>query len=251
MLHTTHGDMACPQAVNLTTLPTDVFAQILGQVLPSDKAALRLVSRQLAAAVRGQLTHASTARHISRRAAVSLQHSFPRLTSLALINPVSTHHLQLLSRLTCITFAPSKRSLGSLITVDLAPLEDLPRLHTLHLEQVQMQQLSTSPSCVMAALTQLQALRLVGCASSDKGAQDLAALPGVTKLQVVDKSPAGLARLNGLQNLHKVCTMVLRLGCCLWLMWLIMPLSGLGMSAAPLASTHLPSSSMLYAEHLP
>ena len=171
------------------------------------QAVLRLSCKQLAASVRAQISHASTAHHISRRAALTLQRSFPQLCSLSLLNPVSTHHLQLLSRLTRLTFAPSGRSAGSQITVDLAPLEDLPRLHTLHLEQVQMQQLSPTPSCVMAAITQLQALRLVDCTCSGahlQKAQDLAALPGVTKLQVVDKSPAGLARLNGLQNLHQV-----------------------------------------------
>ena len=196
------------QATSLEALPTDILNQILYQLDAQQQARLRLTCRLLAGAVSSQLSHASTALHISRAAALSLQQAFPRLVSLALIDPLSTHRLPLLTRLISVSLALSKRSLSSSMTVDLAPLEDLPSLHTLHLENVQMQRLAPGPACIMAALTQLKALRLVDCTVAGPGSakpQDLAALPGVTKLQVVDQSPAGLVRLTGLHNMQQVC----------------------------------------------
>ena len=181
-----------------------MLCHIVHHLDTKDTATLRLVCTQLAATIKSYIAHASTSQYLTRTAALALQLSFPKLTSLTVRDTVSTFHLHLLTTLTRLEFAPAPDCLGSI--VDLAPLEHLPKLHTLRLDQVLLQRLSPVPTCVATALTQLQKLQLVNCSKYDRApnqAQDLAALSSVTH-QVVDHVSKKLSCLGGLQNLSRL-----------------------------------------------
>ena len=178
----------------MTAIPAKALDQILAQLSPKQQGALRLVCKALASSVGAQATRASSKQHLSRKAAARLQQSFPRLTSISLTDCMSAFHLPQLSGLQSVSLVPRHDSPGEEVwapirqdkvySLDLSPLEGLLKLHT---------------------------LRLVNCASSDSnggGPLDFAALPGVSRLQVVDKRADGLIRLKGLHNLHKVCPTV-------------------------------------------
>ena len=144
--------------------PGDLLQGILAHLEPGQQAVLRRVCKHLADILEAVMTRVTIHQDLPRKAAVSLRQRFPKLSSLGFIQPSSTQYLQLLQGLTRVCFASSQPgSRGALIRVDLAPLRHLRNLHTLHLEQVQIQRLSRSPACAMAGLTQLQALHLVDC----------------------------------------------------------------------------------------
>ena len=193
------------QGFKLHLLPPDIFGKVLQQLDPKQQSALRLVNRHLAASVPAEITSASTSCYLSGSAAHFLSNC-PHLVSLKLSTPVSTFHLHQLTRLTRVIITP--RPQGTLeFGVDLAPLEALPRLHTLHLEHASIQHPAPGPFCVWGSLTQLQQLQLVDCMSSGRFTErpaDFAALRGMTHLQVLDRSGEGLHMLNGLSGLHKV-----------------------------------------------
>ena len=143
---------------NLVTLPEDVLKAIFQQLSLQQQATLRLVCKPLSAAVRLNAIEASTAQCLTRQAAVVLDSRFPQLRSLTCKDPVSTHHLSSLTRLTKLYALPHTGATASIITLQLdhEPLEALPGLHTLQLDSVSIQTLTSAPDCALAALTQLQ-----------------------------------------------------------------------------------------------
>ena len=193
----------------LVTLPEDVLKAIFQQLSLQQQATLRLVCKPLSAAVRLNAIEASTAQCLTRQAAVVLDSRFPQLRSLTCKDPVSTHHLSSLTRLTKICFATHRRN-GQRhpLQLDLGPLEALPGLHTLQLESVSMQTLTSAPHCALAALTQLQELVLIDCTAHtqsgrrDSSPQDLSALPQISSLQVLSADYNHQALY--VERLHKV-----------------------------------------------
>ena len=175
----------------LVTLPEDVLKGILKQLSLQQQATLRLVCKQLAATVRLTATEASTAQRLTCQAAVVLDSHFPQLRSLTCKDPVSTHHLSSLIRVTKICFATHSR-IGQRypLQLDLGPLEALPGLHILQLESVSIQSL-TSSDCTLAALTQLRELILIDCVAHKQSGrrnsspQDFSALSNISSLQVL------------------------------------------------------------------
>ena len=136
------------------------------------------------------------------------------------MDPDTTYNLSHLTRLTKVSFASHldpHRSDYKVHFVDLSSLQDLPLLPTLQLDDVPLQILSPSKPYALAALTQLRALRLTGCITRDKHghiadelskpadvpAQNFAALPQLTQLQVIDSH---LWVNVGLTNLQQVRT---------------------------------------------
>lgn len=204
----------------------EVLHQVLQHLDTRQQTALRGVCQHLAAAVAPLVTHASVLQNLSRPAAQRLHQRLPSLSSLSYKNPGSTQFLHLIPNLTKVCLAPSQRihhaGAPPGLRVDLAPLQRLPRLHTLQLEQIEIPQLIRSRGCALATLTQLQALHLTDCScpfdltragrpDTPFKPQDMAALPGVTSIRIVDRSHCGLSRMNGLQNLQRVLTLCIAL----------------------------------------
>ena len=204
------------QGVTIAALPAEVLSQILNKLTTDQKAALRLVCKPLATSVLAQTSHASSKQLLTCKAADCLQQKCPQLTSISLTDCITGTPLHRLSSLQHVIFVPSTPYTGpssatgvhgpmSKTTLDLGPLAQLPKLQSLHLEQVQLTQ---SPGHSLADLTQLQALHLVNCTGPSAGLlpQPLSfrTLPGLTRLRISYNASGGMARLHGLQDLQQV-----------------------------------------------
>ena len=196
------------QGLSLTTLPKDILTALLQHLDTAHQAKLRLVCKQLADAVRLQTTEASTSQQVSSQLAQGLDSRFPELHSLTCKYPVSTHYLFSLTRLTRLTrlcLGDCDRHSSHTFRCDLAPLESLPLLHSLHLQRVVLQPQAAEPACMLAALMQLRSLCLESCqADHSHGPHDISALPQLRQLQVLVRNEAWLAQLGVLTNLQKV-----------------------------------------------
>ena len=193
------------QGLSLTTLHKDILTALLQHLDTAQQAKLRLVCKQLADAVRLQTTEASTLQRVSSQLAQGLNSRFPELHSLTCKYPVSTHYLCSLTRLTHLCLGDSDCHSSHVFRCDLAPLESLPLLHSLHLQRVVLQPLAAEPACMLAALTQLRTLCLESCQTDQSpGPHDISALPRLRQLQVLMRNEAWLAQLGTRTNLQKV-----------------------------------------------
>lgn len=192
------------QGLNLTQLPKDVLTALLRQLSRKQQATLRLVCKQLADIIRLHTTQASTTQRMTRQAAQALDSRFPQLASLTCTRPVSMHYICQLTRLTSIRLGDKEAD--NMYQLDLAPLEELPELHSLHLESVELHTLKPTSFCGLAALTQLKHLCLDQCEAAEEsdrpsGFHNFSALPQTTYLQVLDSIDGDV---RGVANLHKV-----------------------------------------------
>ena len=190
------------QGSRLEALPIELLEHIVHYLSFKQRIGLRHVSCYLADQLKDEITAIAVQPYLPQAAAHRIAERLPSLKSIKLScwRWNSIQPLTILQQLTmvCIGFRP----------MDMEPLKHLPKLHTLQLEHVKIQQLSRSHSCAMAGLTQVQALHLLNCSCDDTAAkgskggkpQDLAALPGVRQLRVIKC----LRAIHGLQNLHQV-----------------------------------------------
>ena len=81
------------QIAGLTALPPSLLGLVVGSLTLQEQGRLRLVCRVMDDCIRRELKHAKTAARLSRTSARHLLQRFPSLTSLALLNPVSTFQL--------------------------------------------------------------------------------------------------------------------------------------------------------------
>ena len=191
---------------------------LLQKLHRSDQGPLRLVCKQLRDLVNNQTCHIYTRDMMTRKRAQALSTCFPKLTSLEYMDPDTTYFLPILSRLTRLSLNSEVYTYyhdHKHLMVDLGPLQDLPQLRTLQLGCVALQRLSAAHPSALAGLKQLQTLELSDCVTRTvcgnvpkdeddlKGQrpQNIAVLPGLTKLQVVDSL---LWVQPGLKNLHRV-----------------------------------------------